>query len=528
MRIRAWSMLVSAFAQLAVCGPAAAFIASDRIELTIDVAVQSGAGSTEVHCRESGVVEGYARKEWWLAVTAPAAAAPEPGQDAGLVVTCGAGERQRTPADSMDDGQAPELNAGIKTVTRLNRKGEDERNLEMDVSVSLFSRSGLDETGQPAYTSTESRRTLYFSDDSLAIVPLRMADPQEGSRSESYDVYLRISTTAIPGREASVFGALLVSSQMEEAELFLDGGLAGNITAGQETTLRNVKPGVRLLEARDAAGQEVRKAVRVISNRTVPVELSRADAARSRGAFGLTELGPNAEGFEEYLREVDDAVVVRVPAGEFLMGNEDTERSPLEHMVYVSEFLMDKTGVTWRQFKKFAAATGTPLPPAEPYWGFPDDHPAVFVTWVEAKNYCEWAGGRLPTEAEREKAARGTDERKFPWGDNEPEPDLGVFRRSWGFDSTAPVGAHPAGASPYGLLDMGGNVWEWCADWYDGDYYSNSPFRNPRGPATGNAHVVRGGSWDSRPSVLSASCRSWGHLGYRDGDFGFRCAMNAP
>ena len=274
-------MLVSAFAQLAVCGPAAAFIASDRIELTIDVAVQSGAGSTEVHCRESGVVEGYARKEWWLAVTAPAAAAPEPGQDAGLVVTCGAGERQRTPADSMDDGQAPELNAGIKTVTRLNRKGEDERNLEMDVSVSLFSRSGLDETGQPAYTSTESRRTLYFSDDSLAIVPLRMADPQEGSRSESYDVYLRISTTAIPGREASVFGALLVSSQMEEAELFLDGGLAGNITAGQETTLRNVKPGVRLLEARDAAGQEVRKAVRVISNRTVPVELSRADAARA-------------------------------------------------------------------------------------------------------------------------------------------------------------------------------------------------------------------------------------------------------
>jgi hypothetical protein len=338
-------MLVGGFAQLAVCGPAAAFIASDRVELTIDVAVQS---------------EGYARKEWWLAVTAPAAAAPEPGQDAGLVVTCGAGERQRTPADSMDDGQAPELNAGIKTVTRLNRKGEDERNLEMDVSVSLFSRSGLDETGQPAYTSTESRRTLYFSDDSLAIVPLRMADPQEGSRSESYDVYLRISTTAIPGREASVFGALLVSSQMEEAELFLDGGLAGNITAGQETTLRNVKPGVRLLEARDAAGQEVRKAVRVISNRTVPVELSRADAARSRGAFGLTELGPNAEGFEEYLREVDDAVVVRVPAGEFLMGNEDTERSPLEHMVYVSEFLMDKTGVTWRQFKKFAGVPRRP------------------------------------------------------------------------------------------------------------------------------------------------------------------------
>jgi formylglycine-generating enzyme required for sulfatase activity len=528
MKATAWLLMIGAVVQLAVCGPAAAYIASDRIELTIDVAVQSGAGTTQIHCRESGVVEGYAKKEWWLAVPAPAVAAPEPGQNSGMVVACGAGERQGTPADSMDDGQAPELNAEITTVTRLNRKGEDERNLEMDVSISLLKRSGLEESGQPAYTSTELRRTLYFSDDSFAIVPLRMADPQEDARSESYEVYLRISATAIPGREASSLGALLVSSDMEEAELFLDGGLVGNITAGQEITLRNVKPGVRLLEARDAAGEEIRKAVRVMSNRTVPVNLSRADAGRSPGAFRLTALGPNAEGFEEYRRQVDDAVVVRVPAGEFLMGNEDTERSPLEHTVYVSEFLMDKTGVTWRQFKQFAAATGAPLPPAEPYWGFPGDHPAVFVTWVEAKNYCEWAGGRLPTEAEREKAARGTDERKFPWGDDEPEPDLAVFRKSWGFHSTAPVGAHPAGASPYGLLDMGGNVWEWCADWYDGDYYSNSPFRNPRGPATGNAHVVRGGSWDSRPSVLSASCRSWGHLGYRDGDFGFRCAMNAP
>src|SRR5262245_66554291 len=84
------------------------------------------------------------------------------------------------------------------------------------------------------------------------------------------------------------------------------------------------------------------------------------------------------------------------------------------------------------------------------------------------------------------------------------------------------------GASPYGLLDTGGNMWEWCEDWYAPDYYGSSPRENPMGPRTGRAHVVRGGSWDSRPTVLSASCRNWGYVGYREGDFGFRCASDPP
>jgi formylglycine-generating enzyme required for sulfatase activity len=236
----------------------------------------------------------------------------------------------------------------------------------------------------------------------------------------------------------------------------------------------------------------------------------------------------SGEGYEEYRRVRDGGVVIRIPGGEFLMGNKETERQPLEHMVSVSEYLIDKTEVTWGQYKKFLAATGRSIPPVEPYWGIHDDHAVVFVDWEESKAHCEWAGARLATEAEWEKAARGTDGRKFPWGNSEPTRELAVHRRSWGFQATDPATAHPDAASPYGALDMGGSVWEWCSDWYDGDYYESSPAVNPRGPASGMARVVRGGSWDSRPDVLSASCRSWGHRGYREGDFGFRCAMDLP
>ena len=119
------------------------------------------------------------------------------------------------------------------------------------------------------------------------------------------------------------------------------------------------------------------------------------------------------------------------------------------------------------------------------------------------------------------------DKRKYPWGNEEPDPERAVFRRNWGYKSTDPVGSHPKGASPYGLLDMGGNVWEYCEDWYDPKYYETSPPRDPKGPPTGVAHVVHGGSWDSRPSVLSCSCRNWAPVGYREGDFGFRCAWDS-
>jgi len=513
---------------LAPGGPVAAFMASDRIEMSVDIAVQTDGADSRHYCLESLPVDGYQKKEWWLSFEPKP---PSPGNDnpfMGDDVSCGTGVNAQAASGPGGLSKSPELTAELTTTARLVRKMEDEKNLEVEFSISLRRRSGQDLQGKPVFTNSEIRRIFRFSGSGHAVVPLQMMSPNESAQSTGHEIFLRITVSSTATREASALGAVLLRSDLADSGIYLDGGLAGHLKAGEDTLLRNVQAGGHLLEVRDAEGGQLRQAVWVLAGRTVLARFNQPESTGWATGFRPEPLGSNDQGFQEFRRQADGAVVVLIPAGEFLMGNRETERTPLEHNVYVSDFFMDKTGVSWAQFKSFAAATGTPLPPHPPYWGFIDDHPAVYVTWAEANNYCEWAGGRLPTEAEREKAARGSDGRKYPWGDTEPEPRLGQFRKSWGYDATAPVGSHPAGASPYGLLNMGGNVWEWCADWYADDYYEQSPYRNPRGPDSGRAHVVRGGSWDSRPSVLSASCRSWGHPGYRDGDFGFRCAMNAP
>jgi formylglycine-generating enzyme required for sulfatase activity len=116
----------------------------------------------------------------------------------------------------------------------------------------------------------------------------------------------------------------------------------------------------------------------------------------------------------------------------------------------------------------------------------------------------------------------------WPWGSEPPSPERAVFGRTWGQEGNDAVGIRPAGASPYGLLDTEGNMWESCEDWWDPDYYRSSPQKDPTGPKTGRARVERGGSWDSRWVALSASKRNFAYTGYREGDFGFRCASDPP
>jgi formylglycine-generating enzyme required for sulfatase activity len=502
--------------------------ARDHIEVSIEVVVNPVAGSPRTGCHASAQVE-PGRKDWWAVLARATAHADEGWRAAGDDVECGLGALEtRSPGIQSSPG-APYLTAKISTTAGLLPSSlTPKRVLLLDVTLSIQKLSGFEKGAGPVYQRSEVRRTFYFLDRREARIPLLVANAAEMDAFGIREVFLRVAADMVGDTSAAAYGVVSVASGVDGAEVFLDGDGVGKTSAAGELVLRGVPVGVREIRVRGASDRVNRKSVRVIANRTVLVDLSLPGPARSADPFPLVPLGRNVQGFEEYRRGRDAAVVVKIPAGEFLMGNKETERTPLEHRVYVSDFLMDKTGVTWRQYKQFAAATGTPLPPDDPYWGIHDDHPAVYVTWEEAKSYCEWAGGRLPTEAEREKAARGTDNRKYPWGDEEPDPRRAVYRHNWGFEATEPVGAHPSGASPYGLLDMGGNVWEWCLDWYDDGYFAVSPSRDPKGPPSGSAHVVRGGSWDSRPAVLSCSCRNWGQRGYREGDFGFRCAMNDP
>jgi formylglycine-generating enzyme required for sulfatase activity len=181
--------------------------------------------------------------------------------------------------------------------------------------------------------------------------------------------------------------------------------------------------------------------------------------------------------------------------------------------------------------------------PESPRWGWQDDHPIVNVTWYEAAAYAKWAGTQLPTEAQWEKAARGTDGRHFPWGPHWDPAKCQCSIGAWAqAGRTAPVGSHPAGVSPFAAHDMAGNVYEWCRDWYVSDYYSVAPNRNPPGPsrvethvtmdrdpnpqsferATGVSHVVRGGAWDqSHIGEFTCTNRGWDRL---LNSVGFRCA----
>jgi len=230
--------------------------------------------------------------------------------------------------------------------------------------------------------------------------------------------------------------------------------------------------------------------------------------------------------------EIDGMVMVFVPAGEFSMGSNmtdpeaDDDEQPL-HAVYLTEYWIDQTEVPNTMYQRCVQADQCTPPVHSPRFGDEDytHHPVVGVTWSQAAAYCAWAGRRLPTEAEWEKAARGTDGRIYPWGNSLPGENLLNFDRLIG--DTTPVGSYLTGASPYGALDMAGNVWEWVADWYDPNYYTNTPSENPQGPgASGNLRVLRGGAWGVAARAVRAANRFWAFPERNDLD-GFRCARSS-
>ncbi len=201
-----------------------------------------------------------------------------------------------------------------------------------------------------------------------------------------------------------------------------------------------------------------------------------------------------------------------------------------QHAVYLDAFWIDRTEVTNAMYARCVQAGKCPEPfhpssyARDSYFGNPvfDNFPVVYVSGYNAQSYCAWAGRRLPSEAEWEKAARGSDGFIYPWGDSPPDATRANFGRLV-IDTTA-VGSYPAGASPYGALDMAGNGWEWVNDYYSATYYSISPLRNPTGPGEGQQHVTRGGGWDYSPELVRAAVRIPQVSDYRYAYDGFRCA----
>jgi len=227
----------------------------------------------------------------------------------------------------------------------------------------------------------------------------------------------------------------------------------------------------------------------------------------------------------------DGAELILVPAGNFLMGSADTdtnargEEKP-QHTVYLDAYYIYKNDVTVAQYRKFCAATGRKMP-GEPVGGWKDDHPIRNMPWTDADAYAQWAGAALPTEAQWEKAARGTDSRLYPWGNDWDATKCQCSKVTLGdAKDTAPVGNFPAGASPYGVLDMTGNVDQWCADWYGADVYARDGQRNPSGPAEGKWRVVRGGAWlDNAPRAFRCANRHCTDPNQHSGRTGFRCVL---
>lgn len=232
-------------------------------------------------------------------------------------------------------------------------------------------------------------------------------------------------------------------------------------------------------------------------------------------------------GIPSVVSDSSDASMVLIPEGEFTMGsdNGDSDEKPV-HTVYLNDFYIDRYEVTNALYKVCVTAGACDEPQNTGNYDNSQyaDHPVVYVDWNMAKTYCEWRGAQLPTEAQWEKAARGTDGRTYPWGEG-----IGCNKANYlgCVSDTKPFGSYENGKNSYGIYDMAGNVWEWVADWYSDRYDENSPDENPLGPDSGQYRVLRGGAWNQDAYLLRTSAR----LGSEPLDvylsFGFRCAGNA-
>jgi formylglycine-generating enzyme required for sulfatase activity len=303
--------------------------------------------------------------------------------------------------------------------------------------------------------------------------------------------------------------AELVVATLPDAEVYLDGELQGRANDQGDLAVK-AKLGPHALKVSLKGKKDFEQNVTLAARQTTKIE------AR------LEDIGPTAGAVRENPK--DGLKYVWIPPGTFMMGcspgdNECSGDEKPAHQVTITKgFWMSQTPVTVAAYKRFAGATGRQMPPTPSFnSGWTNENmPIVYVSWDDAQAYCGWAGGRLPTEAEWEYAARGgSTEARYG-----PIDEVAWYDQNSGGRTHDVAQKRPNG---FGLYDMLGNVWDWVSDWYDEHYYQSSPVQDPTGPASGSARVLRGGSWYSGASYVRASTRVNYVPIFRLPDFGFRC-----
>jgi formylglycine-generating enzyme required for sulfatase activity len=345
------------------------------------------------------------------------------------------------------------------------------------------------------------------------------------------DAYLVVARTVVPELVTlSGLGNLRqqVIASRQEKQAADAKAKEEKLKAEEAKRLAAIVPKKKAIEAAQSVGPEKQlppqtKPTKVAEAPTAAADMKQSGGPESAPSQSVQSERPEADTNEKLPSRIigkDGAPMVLVPAGEFLMGSGKDSKSAQDderpaHRVYRDDYYIDQYEVTTARYAKFFQETKW----REPYlWSEQvlkqhTNKPVVGVDWNDAVAYCSWAGKRLPTEAEWEKAARGTDQRMYPWGDQAPTDQRANFDHCCDFKdygALTEVGSFEGGKSPYGAYDMAGNVWEWVADWYDEHYYGKSPEQNPKGPSTGIYRVIRGGSWGNGPeSVRSADrCRA--------------------
>ena len=390
------------------------------------------------------------------------------------------------------------------------RRGEytlTAKDTEGTSAETMFTLEAARTTDTPAPTLTRTATAAPCTNDATFVADVTIPDNTALEPGERFDKTWRVRNTGScpwePGyRFVFVSGDKMGASDSQMVDLVAAGGTAEitvPMTAPEE-------PGTYkgTWQMTDTSGERFGQTL------TVVIQVRGAEATG-----------------DTWTRPADGMEMVYVPSGEFQMGRNDGagDEKPV-HTVALDGFWLDRTEVTNSQYRQCVAAGVCSASENEDdprHNG--DDQPVVYVDWNDAQRYCQWAGARLPTEAEWEYAARGPEGRVYPWGGTFDPNRANTRGQDDGYERTAPVGSYPGGASWVGALDMSGNVWEWVADWY-GDYPSGKQV-NPTGPATGDLKVLRGGSWVDSSLDVRGAFRYWNGLGRWFVSVGFRCARSS-